>query len=69
MYDPYFKEAANPEYYPERLENFLSITLKRKVKIRNILSNDSTRISDEASLLITDIKTFQNIYTSFQTSI
>ena len=62
MYDPYFKEATNPEYYPERLENFLSITLKRKVKIRNILPNDSTRISDEASLLITDIKTFQNIY-------
>ena len=55
MYDPYFKEATNPEYYPERLENFLSITLKRKVKIRNILPNDSTRISDEASLLITDI--------------
>ena len=55
MYDPYFKEATNPEYYPERLENFLSITLKRKVKIRNILPNDSTRISDETSLLITDI--------------
>lgn len=55
MYDPYFKEAANPEYYPERLEDFLRITLKRKVKIRNILPNDSTRISDETSLLITDI--------------
>lgn len=55
MYDPYFKEAVNPEYYPERLEEFLSITLKRKVKICNILPNDSTRISDETSLLITDI--------------
>lgn len=55
MYDPYFKEAMNPEYTPDRLEKFLSITLRRKVKIRHILPNDSTRISDENSLLITDI--------------
>ncbi len=45
----------NPEYAPERLENFLSEMLKRKVKILRILPNDSTRIADEVSLLITDI--------------
>lgn len=53
--DPFFKEVINPEYDPERLESLLSVLLERKVKIVNILPNDSTRISDETSLLITDI--------------
>jgi len=53
--DSFFKEVLNPEYAPERLENLLSILLERKVKILNVLPNDSTRISDETSLLITDI--------------
>ena len=55
MYEPYLKEAVNPEYDPEKLEWLLSTILKRRVKIRQILPNDSTRISDEISLLITDI--------------
>lgn len=55
LYDSFFKEVMNPEYTPERLEAFLSVVLKRKVKIVKILPNDSTRIADEASLLITDI--------------
>lgn len=55
LYDSFFKEVMNPEYEPERLESFLSIVLKRKVKILHILPNDSTRVSDETSLLITDI--------------
>lgn len=55
LYDSFFKETMNPEYAPERLEGFLSVVLKRKVRIVRILPNDSTRISDEASLLITDI--------------
>lgn len=55
LYDSFFKEVMNPEYTPERLESFLSVVLKRKVKIIKILPNDSTRIADEASLLITDI--------------
>lgn len=55
LYDSFFKEVMNPEYAPERLEGFLSVLLKRKVKIVRILPNDSTRIADEASLLITDI--------------
>ena len=55
LYDSFFKEVMNPEYAPERLEGFLCAVLKRKVKILRVLPNDSTRISDEGSLLITDI--------------
>lgn len=55
LYDGFFKEIMNPEYTPERLDDFLSLLLKRKVKVRAILPNDSTRIADESSLLITDI--------------
>ena len=53
--DSFFKEVINPEYDPERLESLLSVMLERKVKIVHILPNDSTRISDETSLLVTDI--------------
>ena len=55
LYDSFFKEALNPEYNPERLEQLLSVFLNRKVKIRHILPNESTRIADEAALLVTDI--------------
>ncbi len=55
LYDSFFKEVLNPEYTPERLESFLCEVLKRKVKIVRVLPNDSTRIADETSLLITDI--------------
>lgn len=55
MYDSFFKEVMNPEYVPERLESFLGVVLKRKVKIIEVLPNDSTRISEETSMLITDI--------------
>lgn len=55
LYDSFFKEAINPEYDPCRLESFLSEILHRKVKIVQILPNDSVRIADESSLLITDI--------------
>lgn len=55
LYDSFFKEALNPEYDPTRLESFLSEVLQRKVHILQILPNDSSRISDENSLLVTDI--------------
>lgn len=55
LYDGFFKELMNPEYHPERLNDFLSLLLKTKVKIHSILPNDSTRITDESSLLIMDI--------------
>lgn len=55
LYDPFFKEIMNPELVPERLEEFLSLVLEQKVKILLVLPNDSTRIADEHSLVITDI--------------
>ena len=55
LYDSFFKEVMNVEYTPERLEKLLCILLKCQVKIVRILPNDSTRIADEVSLLITDI--------------
>ncbi len=55
LYDPFFKEIMNPEYTPEHLSDFLSEILQKKVLVKAVLPNDSTRISDENSLLITDI--------------
>ena len=48
-------EIFNPETTPERLEKLLSLIMKQPVKILQVLPNDSTRIADEASLLVTDI--------------
>lgn len=45
----------NPEYHPERLNDFLSQMLRQEVRIVKILPTDSTRIADESSLLIMDI--------------
>lgn len=55
MYACFFKEVFNPEYAPERLEDLLEHILRQKVKILQVLPNDSVRIADETSLLITDI--------------
>ena len=56
LYDSFFKEIMNPETVPERLEDFLSVLLQRKVKIIDVLPGDSSRIADEQSLLIMDIQ-------------
>ena len=55
LYDSFFKEVMNPEYDKSRLEDLLGVILKKKVTILTVLPNDSTRIADENSLLITDI--------------
>lgn len=55
LYDSFFKEVMNPEYVPERMNEFLSLLLKQEVKVLAVLPNDNTRIADEASLLITDL--------------
>lgn len=55
MYDSFFKEVMNAESNPEPLEGFLTTILGRKVHILHVLPNDTTRITDEASLLVTDI--------------
>ncbi|MGL6201600.1 MAG: PD-(D/E)XK nuclease family transposase [Lachnospiraceae bacterium] len=54
-YDGFFKEIMNPEYNRERLESLLSVLLGEDVKIKEVLPNDTVRIADEVSLLITDI--------------
>ena len=53
--DSFFKEIMNPEYTPERLNDFLSTVLKQKVKVLHVLPNDSVRLASEGSLLITDL--------------
>ena len=55
LYDSFFKEIMNPEYVPERMNEFLSLLLNQQVKVLAVLPNDSTRIADESSLLITDL--------------
>lgn len=55
LYDSFSKEILNPETTPERLEDLLSLLLKKEVHILYALPNDSTRIADENTLLITDI--------------
>lgn len=55
LYDGFFKEVMNPEYAPERLNDFLSHMLRQEVKILKVLPGDSTRIANESSLLIMDI--------------
>ena len=52
--DAFFKEVMNPEYDKSRMEGFLSIILRKKVKVLQVLPNDSTRIADEVTLLVTD---------------
>ncbi len=53
--DGFFKEIMNPEYVPERLDDFLSHILCQKVRVVKVLPNDSVRLADESSLLIMDI--------------
>ena len=55
LYDGFFKEILNPEYMPERFDDFLSSLLGEKVKMLKLLPGDSVRIADETSLLVTDI--------------
>lgn len=55
LYDSFFKEILNPEQTPGRLSSLLSELLGRKVTVKNVLPNDSERLADEMSLVITDI--------------
>lgn len=55
LYDGFFKEILNPEYVPERFNDFLSCLLEQKVRVLKVLPGDSVRITDETSLLIMDI--------------
>ena len=55
LYDVFFKEILNPETTPGRLSDLLSCLLERKVTVKKQLPNDTIRIADETSLVITDI--------------
>ena len=55
MYDAFVKEVLNPETTPEGLDEFLSLLLGQKVRVVQALLNDNMRITDESSLLVTDI--------------
>ena len=44
LYDGVFKEVMNPEYAPQRLNDFLSHVLGEKVRVMKVLPNDSTRL-------------------------
>lgn len=44
LYDGFFKEILNPEYVPERFNDFLSCILCQKARVLKVLPNDSTRI-------------------------
>lgn len=55
LYDAFFKEVLNPEYYPERLNDLLSVILGMNVKIVQVLPTDSTRLGDETALVVMDI--------------
>lgn len=55
LYDSFFKEIMNPEYVPERLNDFLSQMIGQGVRVLKVLPADSVRLADESSLLIMDI--------------
>lgn len=55
VYDGFFKEIMNPEYAPERMNDFLSQLLKRTVKVLSVLPTESVRLADETSLVMMDI--------------
>ena len=54
-YDPFFKYIFNPEMHPERLSEFLSLLLNEEVEVIDVLPNESNRVTEAGSLLITDI--------------
>ena len=55
LYDSFAKAILNPEVYPERLNELLSLLLGTRVTILEVLPNDNSRITDESSLVIMDI--------------
>lgn len=55
LYDVFAKAILDPEKYPERLDDILSLLMEKKVTIINILPNEGIRIAAEQSLLVMDI--------------
>ena len=55
LYDAFFKAIMDPETKPERVEEFLSLLLNRKVRILHVHSPESPRMGDMNSLVIMDL--------------
>ncbi|MBQ8815451.1 MAG: PD-(D/E)XK nuclease family transposase [Lachnospiraceae bacterium] len=55
LYDVFAKAILDPEKYPERLNDILSLLLNKKVTIIKVLPNEGIRIAAEKSLLVMDI--------------
>ena len=51
MYDFMSKEILNPEFHPERLNEFISLLLGQPAEIVEVLPNDGTRLADESTKL------------------
>ena len=54
-YDPFFKFIFNPSIHPERLSELLSLILEEEVEVVDVIPSESDRVTEEGSLLITDI--------------
>ena len=54
-YDPFFKFIFDVETHPERLSDFISHIVGRKLKVKRALPREHRRISEKGSLLIMDI--------------
>ena len=54
-YDPVFKRIFDPEAHASRLEDFLSCCLGQEVRILSALPTESTRLTEEGSLLVMDL--------------
>ena len=54
-YDPFFKFVFDPAKNPQRLEEFISLCLGEPLAIVEVLPNESSRLTEEGSLLVMDI--------------
>lgn len=54
-YDPFFKFIFNPSLHPERLSELLSLVFGEEVEVVDAIPNESDRVTEDGSLLITDI--------------
>ncbi|MDD3254077.1 MAG: PD-(D/E)XK nuclease family transposase [Lachnospiraceae bacterium] len=53
--DPMFKTVLDPQVHTKRLEEFLSLCLKRPLKILKVIPNESKRLTEDSSLLVMDM--------------
>ena len=52
LYDFCAKAILNPEVYPERIEELISLLLGKKVRLLKVLPNDNTRIADVYTIVL-----------------